>query len=89
MRVITANIGRTPEVAGPRAAAERFTIRPKSHARRIPHGIRKAVRPMLAHYLGGIAGDSIRRFNTYMKKVAYDELTAQSFVNSSLRCQDR
>jgi len=49
----------------------------KSHARAIAPWNRKAVRPMLEHYLGMELPEIDQAFNAYMKKVAYDELTAQ------------
>jgi hypothetical protein len=49
----------------------------KSHARAIAPWNRKAVRPMLEHYLGMELPEIDQAFNTYMKKVAYDELSGQ------------
>jgi len=52
----------------------------KSHSRAIAPWNRKAVRPMLEHYLGMELPEIDKAFNAYMKKVAFEELGAQSFV---------
>ena len=49
----------------------------KSHARAIAPWNRKAVRPMLEHYLGMELPEIDKAFNVYMKKVAYEELSGQ------------
>jgi len=49
----------------------------KSHARAIAPWNRKAVRPMLEHYLGMELPEIDQAFSAYMKKVAFEELSGQ------------
>jgi hypothetical protein len=49
----------------------------KSHARAIAPWNRRAVKPMLEHYLGMELPEIDKAFQAYMKKVAYDELSSQ------------